>query len=299
MSEKVVVGTRGSKLALAQTEKVVRKLKEAGYEVEIRIIKSAGDIMKDRPLYEFKGTGAFVRTLELALIDGEIDIAVHSYKDIPSARVEGTSIAAVLERESPCDVFIARDGSTLEDIKEGALIGTSSLRRRAQLKWYRPDLRFENLRGNVDTRLRKLNEGLYDAIVLAEAGLIRLGLSEKIRYQRLNPEIFVPSANQGIIAVETRRGEEDLVSFMNDEKTALEAEVERAVIRELGIGCAVPAGIYARYEGKVRLICQILSVDGTKEVRIDEELNPNTAVEEAKEIARNLKEEIKHLIPRF
>ncbi len=299
MSEKVVVGTRGSKLALAQTEKVVRKLKEAGYEVEIRIIKSAGDIMKDKPLYEFKGTGAFVRTLELALIDGEIDIAVHSYKDIPSVRVEGTSIAAVLKRDSPCDVFIARNGSTLEDIKEGALIGTSSLRRRAQLKWYRPDLRFENLRGNVDTRLRKLNEGLYDAIVLAEAGLIRLGLAEKIRYQRLNPEIFVPPANQGIIAVETRKGEEDIVSFMNDEKTALEAEVERAVIRELGIGCAVPAGIYARYEGKVRLICQILSVDGAEEVKIDEELNPNTAVEEAREIARNLKEKIKHLIPRF
>ncbi len=299
MSEKVVVGTRGSKLALAQTEKVVKKLKEVGYEVEIRIIKSAGDIMKDKPLYEFKGTGAFVRTLELALIDGEIDIAVHSYKDVPSVRIEGTSIAAVLERDSPCDVFITRDGSTLEDIKEGALIGTSSLRRRAQLKWYRPDLRFENLRGNVDTRLRKLNEGLYDAIVLAEAGLIRLGLAEKIRYQRLNPEIFVPPANQGIIAVETRRGEEDLVSFMNDEKTALEAEVERAVIRELGIGCAVPAGIYARYEGKVRLICQILSVDGREEVKIDEELNPNTAVEEAKEIARNLKEEIRHLILRF
>ncbi len=299
MSEKIVVGTRGSKLALAQTEKVVRRLKEAGYEVEIRIIKSAGDIMKDRPLYEFKGMGAFVRTLELALVDGEIDIAVHSYKDVPSVRVEGTSIAAVLERDSPCDVFISKDGTTLEEIKDGAIIGTSSLRRRAQLKWYRPDLRFENLRGNVDTRLRKLKEGLYDAIVLAEAGLIRLGLAEKIWYQKLDPEIFVPPANQGIIAVETRKGEENLVTFMNDEKTALEAEVERAVIRELGIGCAVPAGIYARYEGKVRLICQILSVDGKDEVRIDEKLNPKTAVEEAKEIARDLKDRIKQLIPKF
>jgi hydroxymethylbilane synthase len=299
MSEKVVVGTRGSKLALAQTEKVVKRLKEAGYEVEIRIIKSTGDIMKDKPLYEFKGMGAFVRTLELALVDGDIDIAVHSYKDVPSARVEGTSIAAVLERDSPCDAFIARDGSTLEDIKDNAVIGTSSLRRRAQLKWYRSDLRFENLRGNVDTRLRKLKEGLYDAIVLAEAGLIRLGLTDKINYQRLSPEIFVPPANQGIIAVETRKGEESLVEFINDEKTALEAEVERAVIRELGIGCAVPAGIYAEYSGKVRLICQILSADGTKEVRIDEMLNPSTAVEEAREIARNLKDEIRTLIPKF
>ncbi len=298
MPEKVVVGTRGSKLALAQTEEVVRRLKEEGYEVEIRIIKSTGDIMKDRPLHEFKGMGAFVRTLELALVDGEIDVAVHSYKDVPSSRVEGTSIAAVLERESPCDVFISRDGSTLEEIKEGAVVGTSSLRRRAQLKWYRPDLRFENLRGNVDTRLRKLEEGLYDAIVLAEAGLIRLGLAGRIRYQKLNPDVFVPPANQGIIAVETREGEENLVDFMNDERTALEAEVERAVMRELGIGCAVPAGIYARYEGKVRLICQILSVDGDEEFRIDEELSPKTAIEEAREIARNFKREISHLIPK-
>ncbi len=292
MSEKVVVGTRGSKLALAQTEKVVKKLREAGYEVEVRIIKSTGDIMKDRPLYEFKGMGAFVRTLEQALVKGEIDVAVHSYKDVPSARMEGTSIAAVLERDSPCDVFISRDGSKLEEIKPNAVVGTSSLRRRAQLKRIRPDLRFENLRGNVDTRLRKLREGLYDAIVLAEAGLIRLGLDKEVEYQRLDPETFVPPANQGIIAVETREGEENLVEFMNDEKTALEAEVERAVLRELGIGCAVPAGIYAEYRGKVRLICQILSPDGEEELRIDEKLNPENAVEEAREVARNLKDEI-------
>ncbi len=291
MSEKVVVGTRGSKLALAQTEKVVRWLRERGYEVEVRIIKSAGDIMKDRPLYEFKKSGVFVRTLELALVDGEIDVAVHSYKDIPTSRVEGTSIAAVLERDSPCDAFISRDGSGIGDIKEGAVIGTSSLRRMAQLKMYRPDLRFRNIRGNVDTRLRKLEQGMYDAIVLAEAGILRLGL--RIRYERLDPEIFVPSANQGIIAVETREGEEDLVSFMNDKKTALEAEVERAVLRELGIGCAIPAGIYARYEGKVRLICQILSAEGEEIARVEEVLSPKSAVEEAREIARGLKEEIR------
>ncbi len=289
MSEKVVVGTRGSKLALAQTEKVVKKLREAGYEVEVRIIKSTGDIMKDRPLYEFKGMGAFVRTLEQALVKGEIDVAVHSYKDVPSARMEGTSIAAVLERDSPCDVFISRDGSKLEEIKPNAVVGTSSLRRRAQLKRIRPDLRFENLRGNVDTRLRKLREGLYDAIVLAEAGLIRLGLDKEVEYQRLDPETFVPPANQGIIAVETRDGEENLVEFMNDEKTALEAEVERAVLRELGIGCAVPAGIYAEYRGKVRLICQILTPDGREVASVKETLNPSSAVEEAREIAKNIR----------
>ncbi len=288
MSEKVVVGTRGSKLALAQTEKVVRRLKERGYEVKIRIIKSTGDIMKDKPLYEFKGSGAFVRTLELALKDKEIDVAVHSYKDIPSQRLEGVKVAAVLERDSPCDAFVSRDGSRLEDIREGAVIGTSSLRRRAQLKWYRPDLRFENLRGNVDTRLRKLMDGLYDAIVVAEAGLQRLGL--KVRYQRLDPNTFVPPANQGIIAVEVREGEEDLVEFMNDERTFLEAEVERTVLRELGVGCAIPAGIYAEWRGKVRLVCQILSPDGKEELRVEEVLNPKSAVEEAREIARDLRE---------
>jgi len=288
MSEKIVVGTRGSKLALAQTERVVEKLREEGYDVEIKIIKSTGDIMKDKPLYEFKGMGAFVRSLELALIKGEIDVAVHSYKDIPSSRVEGVTVAAVLERDSPCDAFIAKDGSTIESIKEGAIIGTSSLRRRAQLKLYRPDFKFENLRGNVDTRLRKLKEGPYDAIVLAEAGLIRLGL--KIKYQRLDPERFVPAANQGIIAVETREGEENLVEFMNDKKTALEAEVERAVIRELGVGCAIPAGVYAEYRGKVRLICQVLY---NGEIRVDEKLSPSTAVDEAIEIAKQIKEKIK------
>ncbi|HIP25064.1 MAG TPA: hydroxymethylbilane synthase [Archaeoglobus profundus] len=288
MSEKIVVGTRGSKLALAQTERVVEKLREKGYDVEIKIIKSTGDIMKDKPLYEFKGMGAFVRSLELALVRGEIDVAVHSYKDIPSSRIEGVTVAAVLGRDSPCDAFIAKDGSTIESIKKGAIIGTSSLRRRAQLKLYRPDFKFENLRGNVDTRLRKLKEGPYDAIVLAEAGLIRLGL--KIKYQRLNPEIFVPAANQGIIAVETREGEENLVEFMNDKKTALEAEVERAVIRELGIGCAIPAGVYAEYRGKVRLICQVLY---NGEIRVDETLSPSTAVDEAIEIAKQIKEKIK------
>lgn len=285
MSEIIVVGTRGSKLALAQTSKVVEKLEEKGYNVEIKIIKSMGDIMKDKPLYEFKGSGAFVRTLEHALLKGEIDIAVHSYKDIPSKMLDGVTVAAVLKRDSPFDAFIARDGSTLDEIKPYAIIGTSSLRRRAQLGLYRPDLRFENIRGNIDTRLRKLKDGLYDAIVLAEAGLIRLGL--EVEYHKLPIEKFVPSANQGIIAVQTRKGEEELVSFINHKDTWIEAEVERAVMKELGIGCAIPAGIYAECKGKVRLIVQIIK--DRKEFKVDEEISKTSAVEEAKEIAKDLK----------
>lgn len=286
---RIVVGTRGSKLALAQAEKVVKKLEEEGYKPEIKIIKSMGDIMKDKPLHEFKGVGAFVRTLDLALADGKVDIVVHSYKDVPSDRVKGTVIAAVLERESPCDAFISRNGKSLDELERNSVIGTSSLRRRAQLKRYREDLRFKNLRGNLDTRLRKLKDGLYDAIVVAEAGLIRLNLVDKIDYQRLNPEIFVPSANQGIIAVATRVGEEDLVSFINHEKTDLEAKIEREVIKGLGVGCAVPVGVYAELKGKVKLICEILD---KKYIRVEEKFSRENAVEEAREVAENLRGEI-------
>ncbi|MCD6493707.1 MAG: hydroxymethylbilane synthase [Archaeoglobaceae archaeon] len=286
---RIVVGTRGSKLALAQAEKVVKKLEEEGYKPEIKIIKSMGDIMRDKPLHEFKGVGAFVRTLDSALADGKVDIVVHSYKDVPSDRIKGTVIAAVLERESPCDAFISRNGKTLDELENNSVIGTSSLRRRAQLKRYREDLRFENLRGNLDTRLRKLKDGLYDAIVVAEAGLIRLNLVDKIDCQRLNPEIFVPSANQGIIAVATRVGEEDLVLFMNHEKTDLEAKVEREVIKGLGVGCAVPVGVYAELKGKVKLICEILD---KKYIRVEEKFSRENAVEEAREVAENLRGEI-------
>ena len=169
---KLVVGTRGSKLALAQTEKVVERLREK-YEVEVRIVKTAGDILKDRPLYEFKGIGAFVRALDTALAEGKVDIAVHSYKDVPTQRVKGTKIAAVLKRDSPCDVLVSKDGGSIDELPEGAVVGTSSLRRRAKLERLRGDLKFENLRGKLDTRLRTLNEGRYDAIVVAEAVLER------------------------------------------------------------------------------------------------------------------------------
>ncbi len=283
---KLVVGTRGSKLALVQTEKVVEKLR-GRYEVEVKIVKTTGDIMKDRPLYEFKGIGAFVRALDTALAEGRIDIAVHSYKDVPTQRVEGTVIAAVLERDSPCDALVSRKGQNIDELPENAVVGTSSLRRRAQLKRLRQDLKFENLRGNLDTRLRKLKEGLYDAIVVAEAGLQRLKID--ISYHRFDPEVIVPPANQGIIAIATREGEEDLVNFLNDDRTWLEAMVERTVIRELGVGCAVPVGVYAEVKSKVRLICEVLD---RKYIRVDEKLSRKNAVEEALEIGRMLRKEM-------
>lgn len=288
---KITLGTRGSKLALSQAEKVSRELKKEGFGVEIRVIKTSGDIMKDKPLHEFLGMGAFVKVIDETLDDGDIDIAVHSLKDVPS-KIKGV-IAAVMDRESPADAFVTRNGVSIDNLEDFSVVGTSSLRRVAQIKRYRPDLKIENLRGNVDTRLRKLNEGQYDAILLAEAGLIRMGLTERVKYSPMNPEIFVPSANQGIIAIETRKGEEDIVSFINHKKTYTEAMVEREIIKELGIGCAVPAGVFAKFESesgkKMKLICEILSHDGKKEIRVEEILNTDSAIDEAREVAKNLK----------
>lgn len=282
----IVVGTRGSKLALAQTELVVEKLREEGYEVQIKIIKTAGDIMKDRPLYEFKGVGAFVRAIDIALANGEIDVAVHSYKDVPSQRVKGTKISAVLKRDSPCDAMIFRNCKNLDELESGAIVGTSSLRRRAQFSRFRGDLKFVNLRGNLDTRIKKLKDGICDAIIVAEAGIQRLKL--KIDYQSFSPEVVVPPPNQGIIAVATRIGEEEIVSFMNDEETWIAAQVERMIARELGFGCAVPFGVYAKVQGdKVRVICEILS---GKYRRVDEKIS-KYSLEEAVEIARRMKNE--------
>ncbi|MCS7143784.1 MAG: hydroxymethylbilane synthase [Archaeoglobaceae archaeon] len=284
---KLRIGTRGSKLALAQTKLVAEKLEREGYDVELKIIKTAGDVMKDKPLHEFKGIGAFVRAIDMALARKEIDLAVHSYKDVPSIRVEGTKISAVLKRDSPCDALISRSGDKLEELPEGAKIGTSSLRRRAQFLRLRSDLNFENLRGNLDTRLRKLKEGLYDAIIVAEAGIQRLGL--KLDYQRFPPDLIVPPPNQGIIAIATREGEEGWVSFLNDEDTWFSAQVERIVAKELGFGCAIPFGVYAEVIGeKVRVVCEILA---GKYLRVEETLNKSSALSEALEIARRIKSE--------
>ncbi len=289
MPERVVIGTRGSRLALVQTEKVKKILEKEGFEVDVKIIRTSGDIKRDRPLHEFKGIGAFVREIDLSLRRREIDLAVHSLKDVPTDRVEGTAIAAVLERESPCDAFISKNGMKFEDLESNSIIGTSSLRRKAMVKKLRRDLRIENLRGNVDTRLRKLDEGVYDGIFLAEAGLIRLGWDVKVRYERMDPEVFVPSANQGIIAVASREEDSERFSFMNHEKTYREAVLERFVINKLGIGCAIPAGVFARVTGrKIRLLCEILHENGTVRFRTDEKLDFHYSYEELGEILKGV-----------
>lgn len=265
------VGTRGSKLALAQAHKVCRLLAEKGVKASPVVIKTSGDIHTSEPLHAMKGVGAFVREIDDRLLAGDIDIAVHSLKDVPTKRPAGLETAAVLRRESALDAAITRDGKKLSELSEGAVVGTSSTRRMALIKKYYPGLQTKNIRGNVDTRLRKLSEGEYDAILLAEAGMIRMGLV--LTAERLDPYTFVPSANQGVIAIVARPGTEayDAISALNDPDTWLETGVERVIASALDGGCVAPMGAYAKRSGdQLDVVCEVLSLDGRRQARVRE-----------------------------
>lgn len=267
----MIIGTRGSKLALAQANLVKQMLEEKGIKTEIKIIKTKGDTFVDKPLHEVKGFGVFVREIDEAMLRNDIDIAVHSMKDVPTERPPELTISAVIKRDSPYDVLITKDETTLEELPQGAVVGTTSLRRQAQLLRKRSDLTIKDLRGNIDTRLRKLKEGQYDGILLAEAGLERMKWN--IKRQRLNLNDFVPSANQGSIVIITRKDSEaeNAVKILDDEKTRIETRVERVIIGIIGGGCLVPMGAFARTEGnKLHVLAEVLSIDGKQYVKIDE-----------------------------
>jgi hydroxymethylbilane synthase len=283
------LGTRKSKLALWQANFVKEKLEALGCRVELVPITTTGDKILDAPLAKIGGKGLFVKEIENALLAGEIDLAVHSLKDVPITIPEGLTLSAITEREEPYDVLISRNGKKLEELPSGAVVGTSSLRRQVQIKRRRRDLKVEILRGNVDTRLRKLKEGLYDAIVLAYAGVKRMGLSGEIS-QVL--EDFIPAVGQGSLAIETRAEDERVINFvkvLNHEKSWLRAMCERAFLRELQGGCQVPIGAYAWIEGdRIKIKGFISDLEGERFLEGYEEGGLQEAEEVGKRLAQRL-----------
>ena len=253
-SYKIVIGSRGSQLALWQANWVKSELERinGNVEVSIQIIKTSGDKIQDVPLAKIGGKGLFVKEIEEALLAHEIDIAVHSMKDVPMKLPRELQIAVVTERESPLDALISKNGEKIADLPEGATVGTSSLRRSSQLLRYRPDLKIEMLRGNLDTRLKKLDEGQYDAIILAAAGLNRLGWADRIT-EEISREILLPAMGQGALGIETRINDVDVQKFICDldhEATHWAVDAERAFVDILDGGCQVPIGAYATVDGR-------------------------------------------------
>lgn len=288
----MIIGTRGSQLALAQTENVARLLKEQGFETSIKIIKTSGDRFTDRPLHAVSGgVGAFVRELDDVMLAGEVDIAVHSMKDMPTIRPQALPTVAVLKRDTPFDILLTYDGTPLDELPEQSIIGTSSLRRAAQIRRYRPDLITQELRGNIDTRLRKLKEGQYDGILLAKAGLERMGW--ELEGEILSPDFFCPSPNQGTVAVVTRAGieAEAAVSRLDHTESRIVTEIERILISELGGGCTTPVGSYAELtpdKQEIHVRAEVLSLDGRESVSINEFIPMRGGVEKARELGHKL-----------
>ncbi len=250
---KAVIGTRGSKLALWQAEHIAAELRRVnpGMEVSLQVIKTRGDKILDVPLAKVGGKGLFVKEIELALIRQEVDLAVHSIKDVPAELAAGLELAVVPEREDPRDALVSAAGVPLDDLRDGAVVGTSSLRRRFQLMDRRPDLQVQDLRGNVDTRLGKLDAGQYDAILLACAGLRRLGLAERIT-EALDPGRFVPAVGQGALGIEVRQEDDQikaLLAPLHHTPSATCVAAERAFLTRLGGGCQVPLAAHATLDG--------------------------------------------------
>ncbi len=268
----LVLGTRGSKLAVCQSEWVQAKLKELapGVDIVLRRIQTSGDKILDVPLAKIGGKGLFVKEIEEALLQGEIDLAVHSMKDVPAELQPGLALLCVPRREDPRDALISREGRSFKNLPRGARIGTSSLRRQAQLLRARPDFSIEMLRGNLDTRLRKLRDGQYDAIVLAAAGLRRLGWAQEIS-ELLDFETCLPAIGQGALGIEGREDDafvRSLLSGLEDRETRTAVTAERALLRRLQGGCQVPIAAHATLSGaRLSMDALVAGLDGKDIVR--------------------------------
>lgn len=273
------LGTRGSQLARWQAEWVAERVRGVGQPVELVEIATHGDIDRARPIEEIGTRGVFTKAIQRALLAGEIDLAVHSLKDLPTEPVAGLTMAAVPPRESPADVLVTNIAASLDELPHGARIGTGSLRRQAQLRHRRPDLQIEDIRGNVDTRLQKLDDGQFDAIVLAEAGLRRLGVTGRIR-QVLPFDLMLPAVGQGALAIECRSSDvatQARVAAIDDPATHSAALAERALLARLRGGCMAPIGAWGRVEAdRWHLSAVVLNADGTRRIEVHDAMEITT-----------------------
>jgi len=263
---KLRIGSRGSQLALWQANHISSLLRERGHEVEIETIKTTGDKITDVSLAQVGTKGMFTKEIEEALAEGRVDVAVHSLKDLPTELPPGFELVAITTRVNPRDVLLSVKYDSVMALPQGARVGTSSLRRQAQLKVARPDLVIHALRGNVDTRVRKLEEGEYDAIILAAAGLTRLGKTQLVR-EVLSEEFMCPAAGQGALGIEIRAGDEEMrkhLVFLDDPAARAATTCERALLHKLGGGCQVPIGAFAEVrEGTLHLTAIVARPDGS------------------------------------
>jgi hydroxymethylbilane synthase len=288
----IVVGTRGSQLALVQTEEVLSRLRLLDQPPSLKVveIKSTGDALPDAPLAKL-GKGIFIRELELALLQGRINMAIHSLKDLPVDLAEGLSMVVVGQRQDPRDVLVSKDNRSLSEMAPGEVIGTSSPRRMSQLRAMRSDLRVEPIRGNVDTRLQKAMGQDYDGVVVAAAGLARLGIEGRIA-QYFEPMEMVPEPGQGALAVEVRSEDQEslrLLSQLEDPATSIATAAERAFVEAMGGGCKVPIAAYAVVEGDTLvLVGMVASEDGTQMVKTRLELPAQEPQAAGKALAEKL-----------
>ncbi|KGX88061.1 hydroxymethylbilane synthase [Pontibacillus marinus] len=286
---KIVVGTRKSQLALTQTNWVIEQMKSIApsYDFEVKKIVTKGDKILDVTLSKVGGKGLFVKEIEQAMYDKEIDMAVHSMKDMPAETPEGLTIGCIPIREDHRDAYIANDNVLLKDLPNGAIVGTSSLRRGSQIKASRPDLEIKWIRGNIDTRLRKLKEEDYDAIILATAGLKRMGWSDDVITEYLEPDVCVPAVGQGALAIECREDDSELrglLDQLNHEYTYRTVIAERTFLDLLNGGCQVPIGGYAYLDGdEIVLTAMVGTSDGT--TILTEQVRGTDSVEVGREAA--------------
>ena len=293
--EKLIIGSRGSKLALKYAE-IAKKafLKELDIEIEIKKITTEGDLVLDRRTSEIGGKGEFIKNIEKELLNKNIDVAVHSLKDVPSIKTKGLKINCFLKRNDPQEVLINKENLKLDKIKKNSVVGTSSLRREFQLKHLRPDLKFKLIRGNIDTRIKKLDEDQYDSIILAKAGLVSLSIENRIS------EVFecskiVPPAGQGTIVLQSREDDDkinSILSKINHLETSIEAKVERKILSVLEGDCNTAAGIYANVKGKnVNIMAELFSDNGDKKFTYKDECKIEEALKIAEKAGNDLKKQ--------